>query len=165
LLESLEDDLLFFGGNADAGIADREGNHQASSVKCVVVPIPAFGNRGQAEDHLPFFGKFEGVREKVTDHLFEPLRVGEDVRGKVRVHVDLEVQAFGFCDMPESALDVILEVIEAQGGDVHGNGAGLDLGQIENVINEAEQVVAGSMDGSGKFNLFGCRLPSLFWAN
>ncbi len=41
---------------------------------------------------------------------------------------------------------------------IHRDGAGFDLGKIQNVVDEAEQVVAGGMDGLGEFDLFGCEV-------
>ena len=47
-----------------------------------------------------------------------------------------------------------------QGGEenllrVDRDGAGLDLGQVENVADEVEQVGAGAVDGAGEFDLLG----------
>src|ERR1051325_1720140 len=79
LLEGLEDDLLFLRGDADAGVADRESDDRAGMVEGLIVRIPAFRNRREAEGDLAAFGEFEGVREQVADDLLEALGVGEHV--------------------------------------------------------------------------------------
>ena len=55
--------------------------------------------------------------------------------------------------MPERALDVILQFMEAQCGNIHGDGSGFNLRKIEDVIDEAEQIAAGGLDRMGKLDL------------
>src|SRR5205809_7379732 len=56
--------------------------------------------------------------------------------------------------MAERPLDMILKIVEAKSCDIDGNCSRFNLGQIENIIDEAEQIVAGSMNRAGKLNLF-----------
>ncbi len=60
------------------------------------------------------FGELEGVGEQVADDLLQPLDIGEHVPRQFRIQFDAEVQAFGFGHVPECALDIILQLDEAQ---------------------------------------------------
>src|SRR6476661_6797094 len=57
--------------------------------------------------------------------------------------------------MPERAIDIIFKVAKAQGGNIDGDGARLDLREIEDVIDQREQVVARGVNGADKFHLLG----------
>ena len=67
--------------------------------------------------------------------------------------------------MAERAVHVIVQVAEPAFGDIHRDRAGLDLGKIENVVDEREQVVAGRMDRLGEFDCLAVRLPSSLCAS
>jgi len=54
----------------------------------------------------------------------------------------IEVHAFRLGDVPEGAIDVILQLAESHLGDIHSNRARFDLRQVENVVDESEQVHA-----------------------
>ena len=62
--------------------------------------------------------------------------------GGLAIHFDPEIQRLGLRHVAEGAIDIALQVMEAQRGDVHGNRSRLDFGEVENVVDEAEQVVA-----------------------
>ena len=57
--------------------------------------------------------------------------------------------------MAERPLHVQLQVRQPQLVDVHHHRAGLDLGQVQDVVDQHQQVVARRMDGLGEFHLFG----------
>src|SRR5262245_51648642 len=56
--------------------------------------------------------------------------------------------------MPEGALYVVVQIVETQRGDIHRNGTRLDLRQVEDVVDQAEQIITRRVDGSGELNLF-----------
>ena len=59
---------------------------------------------------------------------------------------------------PEGALDVLAEVDEGERPEVELHLAGLDLGQVEDVVDEREQVVAGRVDRLGELDLLGVQV-------
>src|SRR5581483_9360465 len=71
-----------------------------------------------------------------------------------RIHVDLEVQALGLGHVAESPLHIIVQVMETQRGNIDCDRPGFDLREVKNVVDQAEQVVAGGVDGPGEFDLF-----------
>src|SRR6266849_3254678 len=77
---------------------------------------------------------------------------------EIIIKVHAEAQGTRFSDMSEGALDISPQFGEAQLGDVEGDGAGLGLGEVENVVDEGEEVVAGGVNGFGEFDLFGLQV-------
>src|SRR6185312_1698877 len=61
LLECLEDQLLLFERNADAGVGDFEGDHGRRRVQYRVVAAPAPDRRFHLELHAAFRSELEGV--------------------------------------------------------------------------------------------------------
>ena len=61
----------------------------------------------------------------------------------------------GFGDVTEGAFHIAAQIVHAQFADFHRNRAGFDLGQIENIVDQHQQIVTGRVDGLGKIHLFG----------
>jgi hypothetical protein len=90
--------------------------------------------------------ELERVRQQVLQHLLQARRVrhqrsGQGVRQRHR-----EAQVLGLGHVAERAFDVVAQVAEAVLGNVQRDGAGLDLRQVENVVDEGQQVGAGAVD-------------------
>ena len=75
--------------------------------------------------------------------------------GRLQAAADAEVHVLGLGDVAEGALHVQLQVGQAQLADVHHHRAGLDLGQVQDVVDQHQQVVAGRVDRLGEFDLLG----------
>ncbi len=73
LLESLEDNLLFLGSDADPGVRDGEGNNGAGMVENFVFWIPTFGNRGNVQGYAAALAELERVGQQIAQDLFQPL--------------------------------------------------------------------------------------------
>src|SRR5262249_15250082 len=69
LLEGLEDNPLFFERNADAGVADRKGDHLVCFPERLSRVIAATFGQADVEQDAPFVGELEGVREEVLEDL------------------------------------------------------------------------------------------------
>ena len=104
-------------------------------------------------------GELEGVREQVLDDLLQALRVGEHRLRQPRIHADQEVERLGLRHVAEGALHVVLQLVERQFADIHHHRARLDLRQVENVVDQHQQIVAGRVYGLGELDLLGagCR--------
>ncbi len=63
--------------------------------------------------------------------------------------------------MPERAIHIIVQFAEPHFLDVHRDRARFDLGQIENVVDEREQVVAGSMNRLRELDLLRIKIAVL----
>src|SRR5229473_8592670 len=69
-----------------------------------------------------------------------------------RVH--REAQALVLGDLAEGPLDVVPQPGEAFGRNVEGDGTRIDLGQIENIVDEGKEIRAGCIDGLRVIDLF-----------
>ena len=65
----------------------------------------------------------------------------------------VERELAGLRLVPERPRDHVEQVGEEDLLGVDRDGAGFDLGQIENVADEVEQVGAGAVDGAGELDL------------
>ncbi len=78
------------------------------------------------------------------------------MRGRqARVDVDRELQALEVGHLAEGALDELPQLGERHRGDVHRHGAGLDLGEVEDVVDQVQQVGARAVDRLGEPDLLG----------
>ena len=114
--------------------------------------------------HLAVVRELEGVGEQVLETCCRRLAsVNIDLRQVAGRSWIVEVDVLGLGHVAEGALDVVVQVVQAQFADVHDDRARLDLGQVENVVDEHQQVVAGRVDRLGELHLLaasGCRRGS-----
>ena len=69
----------------------------------------------------------------------------------------------GLGHVAEGALDVAVQIVEPQLADVDDHRARFDLRQVEDVVDQHQQIVAGRVDGLGELDLLGasgCRRGS-----
>src|SRR5579871_2516325 len=90
LLERFEDDLLLFGGNADAGIGNLKGDDRGSLAQHGVRTAPAGGHWGNNQADAAALRKLEGVRKQVLEHLLQALGVRHD--GAIELRIDLHIE-------------------------------------------------------------------------
>ena len=84
LLERLEDDLLLVRRDADAGVADREGDHRLGAVERLRGRAPAARGRRDLQRDAALLGELERVGEQVLEHLLQALAIGDDRARQVR---------------------------------------------------------------------------------
>ena len=106
-----------------------------------------------AHVHMALRGEFHRVGEQVFQDLLQPLRIGRQRARQIGGELHVEGQVLALGDMPEVAVDIIPQAEERDFLRFHGNGAGLDLGEIENVIDEVQEVGAGGVDIAGEIDL------------
>ena len=156
LLKRLEDDALLVGRDADARVADREGNDHAatfcSSGDPALQPVSA---TPMLQLDLALRRELEGVGQQVLEHLMQPLEVGRDAARQLRIDVDVERQALGFRHVAEVALHRVAQHGEGHVLRLDGHRARFDLGEVEDVADQVEQVGAGSVNGLGELDLLG----------
>ena len=102
----------------------------------------------------PFVGEFEGVGQQVEDDLLQPLLVGSDGLRQGFVELDIERQALFRRKLPEGPLHMLLEAGQRHVADLDRDRAGLDLGQVEDVVDQVEQIGAGAVDRARELGLF-----------
>src|SRR5271155_1766451 len=70
--ERLEDQLLLFGGDTDAGVCDADRDYLSRPAERVVAEAPAAFGRAQAHRHAALLGELECIRDEVLQHLAKP---------------------------------------------------------------------------------------------
>ena len=155
LLERFEDELLFFGRDADSGIADRNG-HRALSERAAPDDPSDHPSRDAADRHrdMTLRREFEGIRQQVLQDLLQPFRVGRERRRQRRIDIDAECQVLGFRNVMERPFDAVPQRRERDLFGLDRNRAGFDFRQIQNIVDEREQVRSGRVDVLGEIDLF-----------
>ncbi len=123
-----------------------------------VQPLVAdVGRRGHHDPQhdLAALRELERIRQQVLQDLLEPLDVGPERGRNVRRDLDAERDLVHGRDLAERALDVVLQLGEPLLIDIQRDRAGLDLGQIEHIVDQRQQVVACRMDRLRVFDLLG----------
>jgi hypothetical protein len=137
LAERLEDHAELVVGDPDPGVAD----HEAMA-----------GVVGRdLEHHLPALGELERVRQQVLQDLFQPLRIGLDHERVAAAHSEREAALAG--DRGERAHEIVADADERDLVDLDVEHPGLDLGEIEDVVDHRQQIVARGVDRLGKPDL------------
>ena len=134
-----------FGGDAASGVFDLEGERAGSGAGGESV--------AGAEFDVPLVGELDGVSEEVEGNLAEALGVEEEEGhgGNVEAQVEGVVGPGG----PEGVEDEAEEGgdVGRFGGDLHF--AGFELGEVEDVVDETEERLAGDGDGVEGLGAFG----------
>ena len=68
--------------------------------------------------------------------------------------MDGKLHIFRFRHVPEGALHISIQVVQTQLTHIHGNRSGFNFRQVENVVDQHQQIVAGGVDRLGKVDLF-----------
>ncbi len=71
----------------------------------------------------------------------------------MRIDLDIECQLTRIGLVPERPRDRVEQIREEHLLRVDGHGSGFDLGQIQDIADQVEQVGAGALDGAGEFDL------------
>src|SRR4029077_12691672 len=155
LLESFEYDPLLLRRNADAGIADRELDHRGGLAERRMLAAPAAARDTYVRAHAAPLGELERVREQILQHLQQALGVGGNRPPQTGIEVRREGELAGVRFVAEIALDGLSQMRKQQLFTLDRDGARFDLGQVEDVADEVEQVGAGAVDGLGELDLPG----------
>ena len=79
--------------------------------------------------------------------------------------MDVEWKIFRFRDVSEVAFDVFAQPVERNLLDFDGDSSGLDLGEVENVVDEIEQIGAGRINVAREFYLLVGKVSGTFSAS
>ncbi len=100
-------------------------------------------------------GKFKGVGKQVLENLLKAFRVGSNASPEIGIDLHIEGKTARLRFMTERSRYGLNEARKGNflGFDRHG--ARLDLGQIENVADQVEQIGSGAVNGAREFDLTG----------
>src|SRR5215471_550468 len=137
LLKRLEHARLLVLGNADAGIGDGECQDH-------VVVVPLLG--ADLDDDLARVRKLDRVADQIDNHLPQPAGVANQMIGNIRLDVAGNLQAFGVATKSQG-LDAIAEVVAQNEGDfLEIQFLRLDLREVEDVVDEAQESATRGFD-------------------
>src|SRR5690606_28508169 len=111
-----------------------------------------------AKHHRALFGELEGVRQQILENLFKALAIGVQTDGKPLLQVDLEVKRLFHCLGHEQAFQPLNHSRQDQYFGIHVELAGLDLGDVEDVVDQGEQVVTRRIDGTRELHLIAAEI-------
>jgi hypothetical protein len=147
--EGVEDACRLFSIEADSGVVHLQ-------VKSCRVPLGWIDCRG---DHDQAVGReFDGIPEQVGEHLTDPARVATHDGGHVVADGGHQLQSFGvglageqLGHVLDQRGDIEVDVLEIEA-------AGLDLGEVEDVVQDCHQRITATVDCLGVFALAGVEL-------
>ena len=134
LAELLEDSVDEIAGNADACVDDGEGD----------------GGRlgGVADLHADAapFGELDRVAHQVDEDLAQLLLIGLDELGKIGSRGRRELQPLVFRQRPQGVGDEGHEAAQGHGRFLHRHASGLNLRQVQHIVDETQQGLAAPVD-------------------
>ena len=139
LLEGAEDLLLLVARDADAGVADREAAGRPRPRRRFAVGL-------DAHDHLAPVGELDRVADQVDQHLAQPARVADQGVGHVRLDVPGQLQPLAVGPQGQGPQGVAQRVRKREVGRVQLQLAGLDLGEVEDVVDDGQQGLGRRLD-------------------
>ena len=124
--------LLLVGRDADAGVAHREAEADLRR--------PVAGRRRRPSTRTttsPVVGELDGVADQVEQHLPQPAGVADQGVGHVRLHVADQLQPLPVGPHGQGPQGVADRRPQGEVGRVQLQLAGLDLGEVEQVVDDA----------------------------
>jgi len=113
--------------NTDAGVLHRNGDR--------------FRLLASLEDdrHAAAFGELDGVAGDVERNLAQARGVADDTRGQALIDIGADFQAFGLGARPQKLNSLLDESRQRERSGRKIEAAGLDLGEIENLLDQRQQ--------------------------
>ena len=101
---------------------------------------------------LPFFGKLDGIGDQVVENLLQTLAVGDDpLRCLLSPQLQFDPPAAGLGE--EARLEGVGQLDERQLFEEEIDPSRLDLGEIEDVVDQGEEVESAPEDDLGRLHL------------
>ena len=139
--EGVEEAVVELAGDADAGVGHGHPQGGAGVVG---------GLRGDPDRDLALVGELDGVRPEVVDHLPQPHRVAAEHPRHVGLAPRDEREPPLGGGAGEDADGPVEDVAGVDLGGLELQPAGLDLRQVEDVVDDAEQGAAGAAQALGE---------------
>ncbi len=144
LFERFEDARELFGGDSDAGVLDLENDGRGLPRRIRFAAI-------DPEGHGTLLGEFDGVSQKIDQHLAEPEPVRLDPFRKGAGRAVDETDALVLRALPENPRHVFQKFRQVRGFARQLHLAGFDSRQIQDFVDEAQQVLSAFVDDPHAF--------------
>ena len=142
LLECLEDDLLLVFGDADASIADGKRHHRRGLAQGGVVATPALRRWPDFQSHFAFSRELERIGQQVLGDLLQAPFIGKYRGREGIIELDGKFQFLVVGDVAEGLLDEVAQLRKRHLADIRGHRPGFNLGQVQDIVDEVQQIVA-----------------------
>ncbi|MNS27817.1 hypothetical protein D3C72_597770 [compost metagenome] len=142
LTEGFENAVVLIRLDADPRIADAERD-------------AVIRRRSDGQADTAAFSELHGVGQQVLEHLLQALAVGEQHQRRAVQQVHLEIQVLVHGQRLEQAPQAIDQACHTGVLRTDFQLAGLDFGDVQNVVDQVEQVIAGGVDRLGELHLLG----------
>ncbi len=136
LREALEQPARLLPVEPDARVAHAEVQQRG-------VGLPPFG--AHAEDDLTARCELHGIARVVEQDLLQAQGVAQQVLRHVGRHFEDEFQAFRLALLRDQRRRLLQQLVQVDLPAFEFQLAGLDLGEVEDVVDDAQQVVAGGL--------------------
>ena len=139
LLEGLEDALMLRWVDADAAVANDE-------LQGLALLVQRHRRVADGQLHLAMLGELEGVGQQVAQDLLQAPTVTVDHLRHARLQMGQQAQALDLGHRAQAGVQLHQQVMDIQRLQLELHAPGLDLGQVEHVVDQLQQVVAGLVD-------------------
>ena len=133
-----EQGLLLFRSEATARIGDRHLDH------CFRTTV--LFQHG-AYDYGPLFGELDGVVDQVGQDLTNALGITQQVQGHIGINDGRLLQASLLRHGRQHGLHIFNQVVQVERAVLKGQFAGLNLREVENVVDDSQQGICALVDG------------------
>ncbi|TKS58532.1 MAG: hypothetical protein EWM72_02936 [Nitrospira sp.] len=140
--EGLKQFSALLGRHADACVADVEPQRHRS--------LRLGGHRlvqPDAHHHLAPLGKLDGVADQIHQDLAQSSRVASQGGRYGRLHEGAQLQALGVGLFRQQRGHIFHQGSEIEVEDLQVQFAGFDLREVQDVVNDLQQMLAGAADG------------------
>ncbi len=137
LCKGFENDLLFFNGNAHAGVGN--GNVQAHLLACD-------GFDFRTDEDVSLLGEFDGVSDQVHDELTQPRWISDQYSRHLGRYTGKHLQKFLFRSQGQCLECFLQQIADRKFGLFQFESARLDLGKIQNVVDDVQEAIGGRFD-------------------
>ena len=109
------------------------------------------------QQHMALFGEFDGVAQQIEHDLAQAQRVGAHPIGFAHIQVAVQMQAFVVGRLGQQGAAVFQGVQQGKGLFLELKLAGLELAEVQDVVDDAHQVFARAAHQARPFGLLFCQ--------
>ena len=142
----LEQRLCFFGGDADPRIGHQDFQRAASRFDLRTDFVYAL----DLHNDFAMLGKLDGVAYQIVQYLTQPAGVTVNARWNVGMNVARKFQPLVVGTLGHDLRHILHDVVQIERDAFQFQLPGLDLGKVQDVIDDPEQRFARTMDRLGE---------------
>ena len=132
--------------DADAGVAHLEDEVMAHTVSRIAVRGLGGRQQTQIDRHLAALGELDRVRDQIAQHLAQPQRIGTHHRRQLITGLRDQLQPLFVRTWRQQLQRVVEQRMQAELGGDQLEPAGLDLGEVQHVVDDLQQRLARAVD-------------------